>query len=84
MVEPVEHVLALKSVDEVVVQERVVDGSENAKWILAIGLHQISAVAILVGEVVIAGKGLFTDGVEEVAPEREKGVVHMERGSSRR
>ena len=53
-VQLVVHIGTLQPVDESVVQERVVDGLEYSEGLLAIGLHQIGAVAILIGEVVVA------------------------------
>ena len=83
-VQLVVHIGTLQTVDEVVAQQRVVEGLEDAERILAVGLHQISAVAILIGEVVIAGKSLLANRVEEVTSKGKQCVVDFKRGEDGR
>ena len=78
------HVRTLQAVDEIVVQKRVIERFENAKRFLTVRLHQISAIAILIGEVVIAGKSLLANRVEEIASKGEQRVVDFKRGEDGR
>jgi hypothetical protein len=84
MVEFFEDVGTLKTVDEVVVEERVANGLEDTERTLTVRLHEIVAVAVLVSKVVVADKRGFAKCVEKVASKGKQCVVDTESGQDGR